>query len=909
MAVAATSAAAAVSTAHGSPASSYTSVDDSIFTLLPTEIIEAVFVALVAFPASPTVSRRQPSSAQFSSHNDAPTLTTTTTTTSFNNTINDADTPYDARYRAKPQLAISAVCRRWRSVALRCPLIWCVIQPNDFKSQFSWTKRCIERTGSMAPLDIRIDWPLALRRRGTAAGPRAVVEQPHHQHEQDQAGAILQHAALDVMRLLLPHAARWRSFSARIAHAGAVASVLQSIAHLASAPRLVTLSVVRLSVSRHTPIAGMLEDTWREDEAEPPPIPASQITAPGAQLPSLARFLRTAMSLRELALWHCLEMLAWPNPHDPMQQEANMMHSQQHFHRHQVQQHQSFFPASLRSLSLASSSLPRIQRQLLSLSSPSPSSTHLSSSSLRAQLTELVLRLGPSSPQHLQNLSLGPLELPHVRRLVLVGPRFSSSRDEWGNHQQQHLFNPAGNFEAAGENKARVLPGALRLPSLRTLEFHACEPRTVEGFLVPSSGGATGFPAQPNPMLGGGFEAELNFQGNAQNQLQQMQIMQMQMFGLHSTDADALKPSHEYLSEVRTLVIVGLVPPSRGPGSGDRYVAADTDAGARAGVPRLANALNAMKGVRKLVIRWDGGGEKMPPQSASGAGGVGPGVGLPGQRRGSITLDVDVSALFLPSSSSTSSHSHSYAHSHLEIEARKRYTSAESSHVLREGSRSRSAMMPTPPPMHPGTPPLMPVHRHTVPAWAGAGVAAVHARRRGSLPPSAPASNYQIPYRAAALPTSSSSLPYAPHSHAMLASPSYQHQPVSPASSSSSSTSGSLLSGGYAGSYGGDDGEEVAVRQPWEYQQYQQHVSHASASKSGMPSWASSPSSASAAPPAAFDKGKTRTIPYPAAAVVAERRPSFSAGASAMVDWEAKLAALRGVDREGGDGYVRAPWF
>jgi hypothetical protein len=56
-------------------------------------------------------------------------------------------------------------------------------------------------------------------------------------------------AALSVMRLLLPHASRWRSFSASVANYSAFLSIVQSIAHLSTALRLLPLQLVDLDAS------------------------------------------------------------------------------------------------------------------------------------------------------------------------------------------------------------------------------------------------------------------------------------------------------------------------------------------------------------------------------------------------------------------------------------------------------------------------------------------------------------------------------------------------------------------------------------------------------------------------------------------------------------------------------------
>lgn len=355
--------------------------DDSPFYILPPEIIESVFVSLVCLSRPTDVA--------------------------IGDEVLD-DSPYDHRFRLKPNLAVSAVCKKWRSIALRCPMVWHRITPNDADSRFVWTQLCISRSGSTCPLDIMFDWPAPPN---PCNSPNSTVTTASERDDKD--------AALTVMRLLLPHASRWRSFSADVSQYWALFSILQSIAHLATAPRLLHLSIVNTSHFERGP--PRLDDTnhlWH-----------NEISA----MPSLGRFLRSAPRLRSLALWNCVESVTWPN--QPLTA-----------------------PQRLSKLSVACSDLPQIQRSMIE--------------SYASKLTELVLLLGPPNSLYAENLSLPPIDLPILQRLVLVGPDANAR------------------VIGAHTRLPQLLAGLLRVPSVHTLEFHSCDEETIKSFVgIKSSAG------------------------------------------------------------------------------------------------------------------------------------------------------------------------------------------------------------------------------------------------------------------------------------------------------------------------------------------------------------------------------------------------------------------------------------
>ena len=345
--------------------------NDSAFDILPAEVVESIFITLVLAPDGPTAE----------------------------DSLDDSHC--DRRFRIKPHLAISAVCRRWRLISLRCPMVWHRISPNDSDSRFPWTKLCVERSGSTCPLDISFSW----------TAPPSVCFPPY-----SAAAAVRDDgdAALSLMRLLLPHASRWRSFSANVANCSALLSIAQSIAHLATAPRLIRLQLVNLNPSC-SPLPGGFAQVWNDD---------------AQHNPSFERFLRSAPKLRSMAMWNCVNNVTWPTwPNPP-------------------------FPAPprLTSLSVASFRLPSLQRSVISTSA--------------SNLTELVLLLGFPSVPLVVNNSHPAIHLPALARLVLVGPDAVMSRHIDGDG---HL--------------PRLLAGALRVPSLQSLEFHSCDQQTIDRFV------------------------------------------------------------------------------------------------------------------------------------------------------------------------------------------------------------------------------------------------------------------------------------------------------------------------------------------------------------------------------------------------------------------------------------------
>lgn len=323
-------------------------VNDSVFGILPAEIVENIFVTLVSLPVG----------------QDTP-----TTEDSLD------DSQYDRRFRSNPNLAVSAVCRRWRSICLRCAMVWHRISPNDTDSRFPWTKLCIERSGSTCPLDISFSW---------TSSPSTCL--PPYSSSiatvRDDGDA-----ALSVMRLLLPHASRWRSFSASIANYSALLSVVQSIAHLATAPRLLCLQLVDFHASclpQPAPFAG----GWNEETQHNP---------------SLERFLRSASKLRSVAMWNRANNITWPSAPCAV-------------------------PSRLTSLSIASFRLPNLQRSMIATSA--------------STLTELVLLLGHASALHQTHIP-SAIELPALMRLALVAPDAAVSMHTDGNGHLPRLLTGA----------------------------------------------------------------------------------------------------------------------------------------------------------------------------------------------------------------------------------------------------------------------------------------------------------------------------------------------------------------------------------------------------------------------------------------------------------------------------------
>lgn len=313
--------------------------DDGVFGILPAEVVESIFVTLVLLPPA----------------TNAPTTETS------------EDSQYDRRFRSKPSLAVSAVCRRWRSISLRCAMVWHRISPNDSDCRFPWTKLCLERSGSTCLLDISFSW----------TAPPNVCFPPYSSPAVRDDGD----AALSVMRLLLPHASRWRSFCANVASCSALMSIVQSIAHLATAPRLLRLQLVNL-----LPSYSPRSDAWIEQVQHNP---------------SLERFLRSAPKLRSVAMWNCISNITWPSP--PF-----------------------IAPPRLTSLSIANIRLPSLQRCMIVTSA--------------SNLTELVLLLGFSGALHEAPIPHPVIDLPALVRLVLVGPDATTPRHTDGDGQLPRLL-------------------------------------------------------------------------------------------------------------------------------------------------------------------------------------------------------------------------------------------------------------------------------------------------------------------------------------------------------------------------------------------------------------------------------------------------------------------------------------